>query len=58
LVVLKNFWTTQIKVSEKIFIYNERLYIKEVCLMRTDILESKDEILQWIAEEQPKCYMC
>ena len=26
--------------------------------MRTDILERKDEILQWIAEEQPKCYMC
>ena len=26
--------------------------------MRTDILERKEEILQWIAEEQPKCYMC
>lgn len=26
--------------------------------MRTDILERKDEILQWIAEEQPKCYIC
>ena len=26
--------------------------------MRTDILERKEEILQWIKEEQPKCYMC
>ena len=26
--------------------------------MRTDILERKDEILQWIDEEQPKAYMC
>lgn len=26
--------------------------------MRTDILERKEEILQWIAEEQPKAYMC
>ena len=26
--------------------------------MRTDILERKDEILQWIEEEQPKCYIC
>lgn len=26
--------------------------------MRTDILERKEEILQWIAKEQPKCYMC
>lgn len=26
--------------------------------MRTDILERKEEILQWIEEEQPKCYMC
>lgn len=26
--------------------------------MRTDILERKNEILQWIKEEQPKCYMC
>ena len=26
--------------------------------MRTDILERKKEILQWIAEEQPKSYMC
>ena len=26
--------------------------------MRTDILERKEEILQWIIEEQPKCYMC
>ena len=26
--------------------------------MRTDILGRKDEILQWIAEEQPKSYMC
>ena len=26
--------------------------------MRTDILERKEEILQWIAEEQPKNYMC
>ena len=26
--------------------------------MRTDILERKEEILQWIAEEQPKSYMC
>lgn len=25
--------------------------------MRTDILERKEEILQWIAEEQPKCYI-
>lgn len=27
-------------------------------VLRTDILERKEEILQWIAEEQPKCYMC
>lgn len=26
--------------------------------MRTDILEKKAEILQWIEEEQPKSYMC
>lgn len=26
--------------------------------MRIDILERKKEILQWIAEEQPKYYMC
>ena len=26
--------------------------------MRTDILERKEEILQWIVEEQPKNYMC
>lgn len=26
--------------------------------MRTDILERKNEILQWISEEQPKCYIC
>ena len=26
--------------------------------MRTDILERKNEILRWIEEEQPKCYMC
>ena len=26
--------------------------------MRTDILARKEEILQWIAEEQPKNYMC
>ena len=26
--------------------------------MRTDILEKKEDILQWIIEEQPKCYMC
>lgn len=26
-------------------------------LRRTDILERKNEILQWIAEEQPKCYI-
>jgi 5-methylcytosine-specific restriction endonuclease McrA len=25
---------------------------------RTDILERKDDILQWIQEERPKCYMC
>ena len=25
---------------------------------RTDILDRKEEILQWIAEEQPKCYIC
>lgn len=25
---------------------------------RTDILDRKNEILQWIEEEQPKCYMC
>ena len=25
--------------------------------MRTDILERKEEILQWIAEEQPKCFI-
>ena len=26
--------------------------------MRTDILERRNEILQWIEEEQPKNYMC
>ena len=26
--------------------------------MRTDILERKEEILQWIKEERPKSYMC
>ena len=26
--------------------------------MRTDILEKKEEILQWIKEERPKSYMC
>ena len=26
--------------------------------MRTDILERKNEILNWIKEEQPKCYIC
>lgn len=26
--------------------------------MRTDIIERKEEILQWIAEEQPKSYIC
>lgn len=26
--------------------------------MRTDILERKDEILGWISEEQPKCFIC
>lgn len=26
--------------------------------MRNDILERKEEILQWIAEERPKNYMC
>ena len=26
--------------------------------MRTDILARKNEILQWIEEEQPKCYIC
>lgn len=26
--------------------------------MRTDILEKKEQILQWIEEEQPKSYMC
>lgn len=26
--------------------------------MRTDILERKEEILQWIEEEQPKSFMC
>lgn len=26
--------------------------------MRTDILERKEEILQWIKEERPKCYIC
>ena len=26
--------------------------------MRTDILERKEEILKWISEEQPKCYIC
>lgn len=26
--------------------------------MRTDILERKNEILQWIEEERPKAYMC
>lgn len=26
--------------------------------MRTDILERKEEILQWIEENQPKSYMC
>lgn len=26
--------------------------------MRMDILDRKEEILQWIAEEQPKCFIC
>ena len=26
--------------------------------MRTDILEKREDILQWIAEEKPKAYMC
>ena len=26
-------------------------------LRRTDIIERKEEILQWIAKEQPKCYI-
>ena len=26
--------------------------------MRTDILERKEEILQWMEEERPKSYMC
>ena len=26
--------------------------------MRTDILERKEDILQWIVEEQPKSYIC
>lgn len=26
--------------------------------MRTDIIERKEEILQWILEEQPKCFIC
>lgn len=26
--------------------------------MRTDILERKEDILQWIREERPKSYMC
>lgn len=26
--------------------------------MRTDILKRKNEILQWISEERPKCYIC
>ena len=26
--------------------------------MRKDILERKADILEWIAEEQPKCYIC
>lgn len=26
--------------------------------MRTDILEKRDLILQWIEEEQPKCFIC
>lgn len=25
---------------------------------RTDILERKEDILKWIEEERPKCYMC
>lgn len=25
---------------------------------RTDILERKEDILRWIEEERPKCYMC
>lgn len=29
-----------------------------MCAMRTDILERKDEILQWIKEEKPKRFMC
>lgn len=27
-------------------------------LLRTDILERKEEILQWIEEARPKCYIC
>ena len=26
--------------------------------MRTDVLDRKEEILQWIEEEQPKSFMC
>ena len=26
--------------------------------MRTDILEKREQILAWIEEEQPKCYIC
>lgn len=26
--------------------------------MRTDILEKKEQILAWIEEQQPKCYIC
>jgi hypothetical protein len=31
---------------------------KEKKIMRTDILERKEEILQWIEEEKPKRFMC
>ena len=37
---------------------NFQLLLKGVVLLRADILERKQEILQWIEDEQPKSYIC
>jgi hypothetical protein len=54
---LKNFWTTYSNFAFVISIYNRRKSKKGGCNMRTDILEQKDQILQWIEEKQSKAYM-
>lgn len=40
-----------------ILIYNREI-IKGEIIMRTDILERKNDILQWIEENQSKAFMC